>query len=695
MEQKRTERETRGKRPPKRKDSIKVHERDRVDDQRQVGSELRGVIEFLGSMQNRVPDGPPREQLAEAVRTLETVQSGIRAPELAGHASSTPEFAYHAPSPVRAKKQQDEQESFHVLHEPLQEPCSGESGKRLQHVNSLKRVLDATHETAVEKPDFERERPNDASTWQAHGAGPTIFQSPLAKMQPVVASSKDSEPRTPSAVRLARHDARPQELNRTPASQLTEISPETPSHPDRTPWREYPVESLTSPLNMDLSTHVVLLQARSVSRQPLNIAHASNQTLASQISTDASLEKPEACDQGYLRLQRVQAMPHPHQPEMDEAGRTEAIAPLRDSELEPEEFYLVVDRPWQPHDASVHPHLAPSSSQRDETSTGLIEQIPTAAFGSVDQSNVVVLEPPNVAADPVQSDVASGLPGQTLGGPDLSPRADADEEGQGTVRAANIRNVLIRACGGGLIAGEEKENLDASGARPQNRSNPSMRRRVDRPALSILPRAAASTRSSLGSARDRTTNAHLTRSLGFGSESGPAERQEQKRKHMFASASESCDEDAGEQHQGVSDPSAVQPARQSSQVFTPSEFCHICRRSKLRANLMPCGNLRDGRCKKVLCSVCFDRFGWSWKTASRQNRPLALLSQQGEVAGQAKRDLAADRDWWLCCHCMGECPPTAACAYYGTKRRKKASSDAEEAEGSNAVAVASDKKRRL
>lgn len=88
---------------------------------------------------------------------------------------------------------------------------------------------------------------------------------------------------------------------------------------------------------------------------------------------------------------------------------------------------------------------------------------------------------------------------------------------------------------------------------------------------------------------------------------------------------------------------------------TPSNFCHVCSRTASRPNapgrviqLLPCAALRDGHCRKVVCSRCFDDF------------PLGCTFAEASRPGAE----------WLCVHCQGACPDRAQCRTYRNVNRR-------------------------
>lgn len=74
----------------------------------------------------------------------------------------------------------------------------------------------------------------------------------------------------------------------------------------------------------------------------------------------------------------------------------------------------------------------------------------------------------------------------------------------------------------------------------------------------------------------------------------------------------------------------------------PSQHCHICSRRPTEASPHAvCGNLLRGRCRKTICTKCFQTFRWDLK-AARDGPPGS----------------------WECPHCRGECPQRAQCVIY-------------------------------
>uniref|UniRef100_A0A7S1ERU8 Uncharacterized protein n=1 Tax=Timspurckia oligopyrenoides TaxID=708627 RepID=A0A7S1ERU8_9RHOD len=100
--------------------------------------------------------------------------------------------------------------------------------------------------------------------------------------------------------------------------------------------------------------------------------------------------------------------------------------------------------------------------------------------------------------------------------------------------------------------------------------------------------------------------------------------------------------------------------------YDPSKFCHICRRDEIKATLVPCGNICFGKCRKVICSRCFHRYGLDLDDAMRRNVDVLL-----DRTSLASSSSVSKADYWVCTHCRNKCPEIAACAYYnkGNLRR--------------------------
>jgi len=84
---------------------------------------------------------------------------------------------------------------------------------------------------------------------------------------------------------------------------------------------------------------------------------------------------------------------------------------------------------------------------------------------------------------------------------------------------------------------------------------------------------------------------------------------------------------------------------------TASKYCHICLRKESAVRMAVCSSINEGTCLKVICEVCFQKFGWNWEEATCENTT------------------------WTCTHCREECPDTARCRIYekvNSNRREKA-----------------------
>lgn len=88
----------------------------------------------------------------------------------------------------------------------------------------------------------------------------------------------------------------------------------------------------------------------------------------------------------------------------------------------------------------------------------------------------------------------------------------------------------------------------------------------------------------------------------------------------------------------------------------PSNFCHICSRKTPPGSAafnwrFECGNVKSGKCRKVICFYCYCTHSEYMDNA------------KGEYSGE-----------FICCHCTGVCPPSAQCVLYQLQslKRKKA-----------------------
>lgn len=58
------------------------------------------------------------------------------------------------------------------------------------------------------------------------------------------------------------------------------------------------------------------------------------------------------------------------------------------------------------------------------------------------------------------------------------------------------------------------------------------------------------------------------------------------------------------------------PQTQQRNKNKPSRFCHICLRRAERVTAVACAKLMTTRCRKIICSRCFDEYGWDWRVAT-------------------------------------------------------------------------------
>ncbi|GAB0489866.1 hypothetical protein MMPV_001092 [Pyropia vietnamensis] len=103
----------------------------------------------------------------------------------------------------------------------------------------------------------------------------------------------------------------------------------------------------------------------------------------------------------------------------------------------------------------------------------------------------------------------------------------------------------------------------------------------------------------------------------------------------------------------ISESYAATVMKQSVKKFNspvPSRFCHVCGRKSLAVPVAACGNLLHGTCRKVICAVCFDRYGLDPAVLA------AAIAGGGAAAGVTPG--------WKCPHCMDGCPDSASCRTY-------------------------------
>lgn len=82
---------------------------------------------------------------------------------------------------------------------------------------------------------------------------------------------------------------------------------------------------------------------------------------------------------------------------------------------------------------------------------------------------------------------------------------------------------------------------------------------------------------------------------------------------------------------------------------TPSRFCHVCGRKSANIRVAICGRIARGLCRKVICELCFKRYGWD---------ATNLLD-------------APPNPCWQCPHCTGMCVPKAQCNTYKRTNLKR------------------------
>ena len=84
----------------------------------------------------------------------------------------------------------------------------------------------------------------------------------------------------------------------------------------------------------------------------------------------------------------------------------------------------------------------------------------------------------------------------------------------------------------------------------------------------------------------------------------------------------------------------------SCYLAPPSTFCHLCTRSIKNEQLIICGNVMEGTCRKVACFKCLRELPQDW----------------GSLATNSA---------WTCPHCRKACPPKAQCNTYRRVNRNR------------------------
>ncbi|KAK1867462.1 hypothetical protein I4F81_009969 [Pyropia yezoensis] len=95
----------------------------------------------------------------------------------------------------------------------------------------------------------------------------------------------------------------------------------------------------------------------------------------------------------------------------------------------------------------------------------------------------------------------------------------------------------------------------------------------------------------------------------------------------------------------ISESYAATVMKQSVKKFNspvPSRFCHVCGRKSVAVPVAACGNLLNGTCRKVICAVCFDRYGLDAAVLD------AAIAGGGAATGVTPG--------WKCPHCTDGCP---------------------------------------
>ena len=86
----------------------------------------------------------------------------------------------------------------------------------------------------------------------------------------------------------------------------------------------------------------------------------------------------------------------------------------------------------------------------------------------------------------------------------------------------------------------------------------------------------------------------------------------------------------------------------------PAKYCHVCGRHERSVDVVRCGNISVGLCRKIICEKCL------------------LLHDSCDI------DIARDQgSEWSCFHCRGVCPSKARCHQYtrNNERRREKNSE--------------------
>jgi len=140
---------------------------------------------------------------------------------------------------------------------------------------------------------------------------------------------------------------------------------------------------------------------------------------------------------------------------------------------------------------------------------------------------------------------------------------------------------------------------------------------------------------SLAGSSTRSVSLSTPASYGYGAGGGSRSIPDGRRETALSSVDSSCDS------QGQ------KGKKKRYKRTTASKFCHICLRKETAVQLAVCGNINSGTCLKVVCEICFTKFGWDWEQATSINSD------------------------WTCTHCRNECPDSARCRIYEKVNNKR------------------------
>lgn len=116
-------------------------------------------------------------------------------------------------------------------------------------------------------------------------------------------------------------------------------------------------------------------------------------------------------------------------------------------------------------------------------------------------------------------------------------------------------------------------------------------------------------------------------------------------------------------------PSSLTNFNPNRRKNVPSKYCHICTRSVNSVPMAFCANIKEGKCRKIVCSKCASQYNMHDVLACIQD-PMLHLD-------------------WTCSHCRNVCPSKAQCTTYARiNKERRMTNKKSSAQGKNRLSPA-------